>query len=87
METTLRKSLLESIFGEMVNVSKVQYVGGLIALHAVVRTLQNVVSIGEFYKDYRERITELGIRLFTSLEGEFSQAINGKFDPNDLVSR
>lgn len=87
MESTLRKTLLELIFREMVNVSKQQYIGGLIALNAVIKTLQNVVAIGEFYKDYRDRLTELGIRLLTSLEGEFKQASQGNFDANDLSLR
>ena len=87
METTLRKSLLELIFKELVNVSKQSFIGGLICIHAVIKTLQNVISIGEFYKEYRERLTELGIRLFTSLEGEFGMAVRGNFDVQDLTLR
>lgn len=71
----------------MVNVSKQQYIGGLIALNAVIRTLQNVVSIGEFYKDYKERLTEIGVRLYTNLEVEFNLAAQGKFDPKELSLR
>lgn len=87
MESILRKTVLELIFKQMINVSKKQYIGGLISLNAVVKTLQNVVTIGEFYKDYRDRLTELGIRLFTSLEGEFKLASQGTFDKDDLLLR
>jgi hypothetical protein len=87
MESTLRKTVLDLIFREMVNVSKQQYIGGLFGLYGVVKTLQNVVSIGEFYKEYRDKLTELGIRLLTSLEGEFALALSGNYDPEDLTLR
>jgi hypothetical protein len=58
----------------MTGVRKSQYISGLICLNAVVKTLQNVISIGEFYKDYRVQIGELGVRVLTFLEPEFSAA-------------
>lgn len=87
METTLRKTLLEMAFNDMVNVSKANYIGGLICIYSVVKTLQNVVAIGDFYKDYKERLLELGIRLLTLFEPEFSHSLSGNANFEELALR
>lgn len=87
MEAVLRKTLLEMIFKDMVNVPKANYIGGLICIHSVVKTLQNVVAIGDFYKEYRESLLELGVRLVTSIEPEFKQAMAGNLNHEELALR
>lgn len=87
MEETLRKSLLEMVFTEMVNVSKMSYIGGLISIEAVIKTLQNVVAISDFYKIYRDRLVEVGVRLLTHLEPEFKLASTGSINAEELAMR
>lgn len=70
-ESTLRNQLVNKVFEKISGVSKRAYIGGLICIEAVTRTLQNVISVGEFYRMYSPQLSELGVRLFNSLEPEF----------------
>lgn len=71
----------------MANVSKQCYIGGLICVEAVSRTLQNVVSLADFFKHYNFPLSELGVRLLTNLEIEYNSETNPTPDYNELILR
>ena len=72
---------------DMVNNKKDAFIGGLIILEACIRTLQNIVSCGDFYKKYRDNLIELGVRLLNSLEPEFNMKLNTNPDYHELYLR
>ena len=75
------------MFDKVVNVSKKCYIGGLICIEAVTRTLQNVVSLADFFKQNQHSLSELGVRLLTNLEIEYNSESNPDPDYNELVLR
>lgn len=54
------------------NPNKNQMIGILLALKNTISSLQNIVYVGNFYKNYGDSLTELGMNLATFLLPEFS---------------
>lgn len=71
----------------MVNVSKEKFIAGLICLEATIKTLQGIIYSGNFFRDYRDRLAELGVRFLNSLLPEFNFANNSNPDFQAILQR
>lgn len=79
--------MIHKIFDDMLNVSKEKFISGLICLEACIKTLQSIIYTGNFYRDYRERLAELGVRFLHSLLPEFDFANNSNPDFQAILQR